>query len=231
MDFFDTAMKRRSIRRFEDTAVPDEVVIKALNTAVWAPNSSNAQTWNFYWVNSPEKRLQLNQACFDQSAARTARHLIVATADPTLWRRSLPFLKQWVESCNAPDKVQFYYKKLLPFTYTSDPFGILALVKWMIFSVVGWFKPVPRSPYGRRDQGEVAIKSTALACQNFVLAVTAQGFDSCMMEGFDAVRVRKLLGIQKRERIVMVIGVGKAAEKGSWGTPFRIPHELVIHKV
>ena len=32
---------------------------------------------------------------------------------------------------------------------------------------------------------ETVSKSTALACQNFMLALVAEGFDSCPMEGFD----------------------------------------------
>jgi len=231
MDFFDVVQKRRSIRRFSQTPVPDEVVTKALETAVWAPNSSNTQTWNFYWVESETIKSQLIRSCFDQSAARTAQHLIVATANPKLWRRSLPFLQQWIDDSKAPQPVHFYYKKLLPFTYTIGPFGILGFVKWIILSIVGIFRPVPRGPFSKRDQEEVAIKSAALACENFVLAISAQGYDSCMMEGFDAERVSKLLGIKCSERIVMVIGVGKTAESGTWGNPFRIPLKLVVHRI
>ncbi len=38
-----------------------------------------------------------------------------------------------------------------------------------------------------------ASKTTALACENMVLAFRAHGFDSCMMEGFDEPMVREIL--------------------------------------
>lgn len=231
MDFFDAVTRRRSIRKFTDEAVPDSVVDKALDAAVWAPNSSNVQTWNFYWVKDPGKQVDLVTACLNQSAARTARHLVVVTANPGLWRRSLPHLREWTANANAPRPVRVYYEKLIPMTYRHGWLNVIGLFKWASFNVAGLFRPVPRGPAFRRDLEEVAIKSAALASENFVLAVAAQDYDTCMMEGFDEVRVRDVLKLSCRERVVMVIAVGKAATPGTWGPPFRIPRELVVHKV
>ena len=36
-------------------------------------------------------------------------------------------------------------------------------------------------------------KTTALACQNFMLSMRAYGFDTCPMEGFDSSRLKKIL--------------------------------------
>ncbi len=231
MDFFEAVKRRRSIRRFSDTKVPDEVVDRALEAAIWAPNSSNTQTWNFYWVKEDNVRAKLALACLNQSAARKAQHLIVVTADGKLWKRSLPFLRTWVNGANAPKAVQAYYGKVVPFTYSYGWFNSFGLVKWLVGRIISFFRPFPRGPSFRRDIQEVAIKSAALACENFVLAIAAQDFDSCMMEGFDAGRVRKALKLKGSEEIVMVIAVGKATDQGTWAPPFRIPKELVIHKI
>ena len=56
MDFFEVVAKRRSIRKFTDEPISDDMIAKALDAAVLAPNSSNVQTWNFYWVKSPDKK-------------------------------------------------------------------------------------------------------------------------------------------------------------------------------
>ncbi|NDE15259.1 nitroreductase family protein [bacterium] len=231
MDFFDAVMRRRSIRRFTDEAVPDAVVDKALDAAVWAPNSSNVQTWNFYWVKDPGKMVDMATACLNQSAARTARHLVAVTANPGLWQRSLPLLQEWTHKANAPRPVRVYYEKLIPVTYRWGWFNVMGLVKWIGFNLTGLFRPSPRGPNFRRDLDEVAMKSAALAAENFVLAIAAQDYDTCMMEGFDEVRVRRVLGIGCRERVVMVIAVGKAATPGTWGPPFRIPRDMVVHVV
>jgi len=230
VDFFDAVKRRRSIRRFTEDQVPDEVVEKALEAAIWAPNSSNMQTWNFYWVKEVELRKKLAEACLNQSAARKAQHLIVVAANAKLWKRSLPYLKSWVEEANAPKQVRLYYNKIVPFTYSYGWFNSFGVVKWLIANLVGQFRPMPRGPNFRRDTQEVAIKSAALASENFVLAIAAQDFDSCMMEGFDGPKVKRTLKLSRSEDVVMVIGVGKATEQGTWAPPFRIPKELVIHK-
>lgn len=64
MNFFDVINNRRSVRRFTDTTVPDEVVQKALDAATKAPNSSNLQPWEFYWCKSPEKKCNLPKPVF-----------------------------------------------------------------------------------------------------------------------------------------------------------------------
>jgi nitroreductase len=231
MDLFEAIQKRRSIRKFSADAVPETVIEKALDAALLAPNSSNAQTWDFYWVRSPEKKAALVEACFNQSAARTAHDLIVFVADPKLWRRSNKPLQDWVEQVNAPKPVVLYYRKLLPATYQWGPLNSWGFVKWLGATAAGFFRPSPRGPHTLGELQVVAVKSTALAAENFVLAITAQGFSTCMMEGFDEVRVRKILGLSSTARAVMCVAVGRETEKGTWGPQYRLPRDWVIHQV
>ena len=75
---------------------------------------------------------------------------------------------------------------------------------------------------------EIVTKTTALACQNFMMGLVAQGYDSCPMEGFDNKRVKKILSLNSHSHVVMVIGVGKQDPKGVYGERFRIEDDLVI---
>jgi nitroreductase len=231
MDFFEALSKRRSIRKYTSEPVPPEVIERALDGAILAPNSSNLQTWDFYWVRTPERKAKLVQACLNQSAARTAAELLVITANPALWRRSNPELIRYAEKVNAPSGVKAYYRKLIPLTYQGGGFRVFYPWKWAMVNWVGIFRAMPRSPLSRRDLEEVAIKSAALAAENFVLAISAQGFSTCMMEGFDESRVKRLLSLKSSSRIVMVISVGRETDRGTWGPQFRLDREKVIHRV
>ncbi len=231
MNLFDTINKRRSIRRFTEETVPEDVMNKALEMAVLAPNSSNTQTWDFYWVQSGDKKAKLVEACLSQAAARTAAELLVVVAAPKSWQRSQKRLIEWVKSSNAPKPVVMYYEKLIPAMYRWGIFNILGFVRFLIFNLVGLFRPIMRRPATRRDVQEIAIKSAALAAENFVLAMTAQGYATCMMEGFDECRVKRLLKLKCHDRVVMVIGVGKESDKGTWGPRYRLPLSEVVHKV
>lgn len=231
MDFFEVILNRRSIRRYTDEPVPESVMRKALSAAILAPNSSNTQTWDFYWVRSTSQKSQLIEYCLNQSAARTAQELVVVVASPKAWQRSIPFLQDYVRSINAPKPVQLYYDRLIPLTYRWGIFNSLGFLRWILFNTIGLFKPITRRPCTKRDIQEVSIKSAALAAENFVLAISAQGYASCMMEGFDESRVKKLLKLRRSDRVVMVISVGKEAECGTWGPRFRLPENLVIHEI
>lgn len=230
MEFEEVIKKRRSIRRFKPDHFPDEQIKKALEFAILAPNSSNTQTWDFHWIKSPNKKNIVVEACLNQSAARTASHLIVVTANPSHWRRSQKPLIDWVKSVNAPKPIVFYYERLVPFTYRSGLFNFLAPLKWLIYNIVGLFRPMARVPVTSRDISEVAVKSAALACENFVLGITSLGGATCMMEGFDHVRLKRALKLSRSTKVVMVIGVGHEAEKGTWGPQFRLPIEQVVHE-
>lgn len=41
---------RRSIRKFQDKPVPEEILVKAVELAAWAPNGGNKQAWQFWIV-------------------------------------------------------------------------------------------------------------------------------------------------------------------------------------
>ena len=74
MDFFKLVDKRRSVRKFPNDTIPEEVFIKALNTAVLTANSSNLQPWEFYWLKDKVNKNDLIKACFSQNAAKLPRN-------------------------------------------------------------------------------------------------------------------------------------------------------------
>jgi len=228
MEFFEVVERRRSIRKYSDKAVPSEVMNKALDAALIAPNSSNVQTWQFHWVRSAEMKKKMIKACLDQGAASSAQELLVVSVRPSLWKKTSKDILNAPLPAGLEEKMKMYYGQLVPFMYGVQ---MLAPVKWLIFNVMGLFKPTPRKPWSLRDREETCIKSAALACQNFMLAIAAQGFDTCPMEGFDESRVKRILNLKFGDRVVMVISVGERVERGVWGVRHRAPREWFVHEV
>lgn len=232
MEFFDVIAKRRSVRKYTAKAIPEQVVQRALDAALLAPNSSNMQPWEFYWVRSPEKKKQLVEACLNQGAARTASELVVAVARVDTWRRNRGLMLAKIAEQREPPKVLIdYYKKIIPFFYFQEPTGILGLVRRGLFFVMSLMRPVPQKPATRADLYNVVIKTTALACENFMLAVVAQGYACCPMEGLDDRRVKKILGLGCGARVVMAISVGEVDPTGIWGDQVRFDRKLFVHEV
>jgi nitroreductase len=227
MDFFEAVERRRSVRLYTPELVPAQVVDKAINAALLAPNSSNMQTWRIYWIKNSDKKKRLVEACLDQGAARTAAELLVFVADAASWKVAQNAIIASIED-NPRKDLHAYYKKLMPVLYG---WRVLAPLKWLGFNLRGLFRPTPRTPWSSRDISEVSIKSCALACENFMLAIAAQDFDTCPMEGFDEARVRRILKLGRRARVVMVISVGRRNPRGIWGERFRLPRDKVVHTI
>ncbi|WP_297422838.1 nitroreductase family protein [uncultured Acinetobacter sp.] len=222
---------RRSVRKFTEKTIPADVLDACLDLALLAPNSSNLQPWTFYVVQDPTKKQQLVKACLGQLAAKTAAELIVCVArtdriDDMAKRNLNEFpLPQ------LPQAVKQYYT-FIPYNYKTGIFNSLGHVRKLAFGVARKFdKQLPVSAFNTSDAKLWATKTTALACENFVLALRAYGFDSCMMEGFDEPLVGKILGLNTAQYPIMVIAAGERAADGVFFPQYRFDRDLFIQKV
>ena len=117
-----------------------------------------------------------------------------------------------------------YYEKILPKFY-----GVKNLKGWInsINTNIKGLKKVVYRQVKKSDMRVVVHKSTALAAQNFLVSMAGYGYDTCTMEGFDSLRVKKILGLPNAAEISMVIGCGIRTEKGIYGPRFRVPFDEV----
>ena len=222
---------RRSVRKFTEKKIPNEVLEQCLDLALLAPNSSNLQPWTFYVVQTQEKKQQLVKACLSQLAARTAAELIICVARTDrideMSQRNLsefPFPE-------VPPIVQKYYK-YIPYNYKTGYFNTLGNFKKVAFKIARTMnKQLPVTAFNPADAKLWAAKTTALACENLVLALRAYGFDSCMMEGFDEPMLRQIVNLNDQQYPIMVIAAGERAEDGVFLPQYRFDRDLFIQKI
>jgi len=60
-DILDVITSRRSIRRFTSDPVPDELILKVLEAARWAPSGENEQPWKLVVVRNPETKAKIGE--------------------------------------------------------------------------------------------------------------------------------------------------------------------------
>ena len=232
-EFIKAVKSRRSVRNFKDEPVLENDMRECLELTLLAPNSSNLQPWEFYWVRSAEKKEKLISYCLGQPAASTAQELVVAVARPDFWKvnqkRMLSIIDEMGEK--APKSVKKYYGKIVPLAYQQGLLSIKGYIKKIAMEFRGLKKPTPREPYNKKGMSVWAHKSTALACENLMLSLRAYGYDSCPMEGMDSTRIKKLLGLNSPAEISMVISAGKRAENGVYGKQIRFESKYFIHEV
>lgn len=227
---------RRSNRKFNPAiTIPEEVIKRSLERAILSPNSSNMQLWEFYWIASPEKLCEFIPLCMGQSAAKTAQQMVVFVTRKDKWRERAKWNLSKINENreNVPEaltkKAKDYYGKVMPFLYFNDPFYIMATLRRTVSFIMGLTKPFYRTG-GPSNQRIVVHKSCALAAQTFMLSISAEGFHSCPMEGFDEKRVKKALNLPYGAEINMIISVGMATEEGIWGPRLRVPFDEVVFR-
>ncbi|MGE8496293.1 MAG: nitroreductase family protein [Pseudomonas sp.] len=213
---------RRAVRRFTDEAVPDAVVRDCLELAVLAPNSCNLQPWSFQVIRDPSLLARLHPVCMSQNAAK-APLIIAVLARPDTWRQAcVDIVEQWPEP-EVPARVRNFYAKTAPFQYNQGPFGLLGFFKRQLLRVAALRKPLMRAPNSQAQMRLWAVKSTALAAQNLMLAFQSHGYATCPMEGFDEVRLRRVLDIPPQAIPIMLLAVGRQGEKGVYNPRLRFP--------
>jgi len=80
MDVFEAIRGRRSIRAYTDEDVPDDVVLRLIDAARWAPSAGNIQPWEFVVVRNPETKRLLSAAALHQTFIAEAPVVIVVCA-------------------------------------------------------------------------------------------------------------------------------------------------------
>ena len=95
--FIKTIKNRRSVRVYNKEQVKEEDMRLCLELALLAPNSSNLQPWEFYWVRTENKKNKLIEYCLGQPAAATAKELVVAVARPDYWKINQQRMLQMIE--------------------------------------------------------------------------------------------------------------------------------------
>jgi len=231
---------RRSVRHYKETPIDSERVKHCLELASLSPNSSNMQLWEFYHIKDPEILKRLSVACLNQQSARTANQMVVFVTRQDLYKKRAKKMIE-LESQNvlknSPKEKQdkrvktwkLYYGNIIPILY-SRFLGILGLLRKVLVSIVGIFRPITYQ-VSENDVRVVVHKTCALAAQTFMLAMANEGYDTCPMEGLDSKRVKKILKLQMGAEINMIISCGVREERGVWGDRMRVPFDEVYKRI
>ena len=82
MSVLEAIMNRKSIRRYKNDPIPEEVLTRILEAARWAPSGKNLQPWRFIVVRDKHLRQELAVASAHQAFMAEAPVTIVACGFP-----------------------------------------------------------------------------------------------------------------------------------------------------
>jgi nitroreductase len=224
--------QRRAVRAFDAVEIPATTRDLLLQSARQAPSSFNMQPYRLYWVESPAQRAAVAKLCHGQNPAQTASALVVAVADIGSFRSTAELQAEWMRQSGFPaSKIRDYVRtaRIGRIIFAPGPLGIFGILKKALFRLLNALRPMGTPPVMRHEVFKWAGKSTALACQNLMIAAEVAGLNTCPMEGFNAERLARYLGLSgKSHEIVMVIAIGKKSSSHSPQPQWRRPIETTV---
>jgi nitroreductase len=201
---------RRSVRRYAEREVPDELIEKALAAAVWAPSGGNRQSWAFYVVKNKD--------------------LIAEMADAV--RAKTELMSNWPEAARFGETIERWRR-------TSDFFrrapaciavmmGKYESIADQVLAARGEDDPQARAIKSHRQLGNSRLQSVAAAVQTLLLALHTQGLGACWMAGPQQAKteIEQILGVPSDLDFVALVPVGFPVETVTAG-PRRPMAEVV----
>jgi len=201
--------RRRAIRDYDGTAIPDEHVRELLAEAARAPSSGNLQPYRFHWVRDPALKARVAAVCNGQRAAVSAPTLIVVAASRDIALRAAAQQLAHVDaSTDMPEPSKAYHRKQVRMFRR-----VMNVGSWPVWTplaaLVGLFRPsLSLLPVGHLGNRSWAARNATFAAQTLMLAASAKGIDSCPMEGFSAPKLAEALSLPRGTVVPLVIALG-----------------------
>lgn len=101
--------KRKSVRKFKDEKVDDDVIINLLKAGMQAPSSCNSQPWEFIVVSNEEDKLAISEMNQFAKPAANVSHLIITLGNLNE-AKVIRMIEQDLGACNENILLQATYE-------------------------------------------------------------------------------------------------------------------------
>ena len=210
MDLAEAIRNRRTIRKYLDKDVPDELLVQAFELARWAPSGGNFQSWKFLVVKK--------------------REVIRKVADAV--QEKVNILADWPEAREFGETTQKYLKNAAFFR--EAPVLIAALsgeytsIADVILSKRPKEDPLTGEMIENRRSAPTSIQQMGGFVAHLLLAFHSMGLGACWMSGplIAKGEIEGILKVSEGWNLVAVVPVGFPAERPS-AAPRKAVDELV----
>lgn len=208
MEKLDFIYKRKSVRKFKDTEVPKDDILKLLDAAIHAPSPKNQQTWHFVVIQNKEL---INKVA--DIVTKNHTHLAEIAKEEKQRKQMMAVLPYYTCFKNAPVTIMVYSKEyyMVEEKILRDNNASSEIIEELI-------KP------------QSAAQGIGAAVENFLLAATELGYGTCYMTGptHSKVEIEELINFKKEGyELMSMIALG-VAEDDVPNSPPRKPLEEVV---
>lgn len=189
MMYQDVVRSRRSVRDFmPDVEIPKEELMAIIEEAMFAPNSTNLNSWRFLIVTEKEQKEALYEVSMQQPAVKGAAAVIILLGDLTAY--------------TVANADEISAKAVAQGTMTEE-------IRQGINENVSWYYDV-----SEEQKREWLMLDQGLVAMQLMLSAKDRGYDTVAMSGFKTEAVRKLFNIEDHLVNGLIIPNGKAQTPG-----------------
>jgi len=189
MMYQDVVRSRRSVRDFmPDVEIPKEELMAIIEEAMFAPNSTNLNSWRFLIVTEKEQKEALYEVSMQQPAVKGAAAVIILLGDLTAY--------------TVANADEISAKAVAQGTMTEE-------IRQGINENVSWYYDV-----SEEQKREWLMLDQGLVAMQLMLSAKDRGYDTVAMSGFETEAVRKLFNIEDLLVNGLIIPIGKAQTPG-----------------
>lgn len=189
MMYQDVVRSRRSVRDFmPDVEIPKEELMAIIEEAMFAPNSTNLNSWRFLIVTEKEQKEALYEVSMQQPAVKEAAAVIILLGDLTAY--------------TVANADEISAKAVAQGTMTEE-------IRQGINENVSWYYDV-----SEEQKREWLMLDQGLVAMQLMLSAKDRGYDTVAMSGFETEAVRKLFNIEDHLVNGLIIPIGKAQTPG-----------------
>jgi nitroreductase len=184
MDVLEAIESRRSIRKYREEPVPQELTRRILEAARLAPSTSNTQSWKFKVVTDAGMKRRLKEAALGQKFVEEAPVVIACCLD----------LEAFAE--RGRQTVKLLMRGVRPSLEMAVRF-------------VRQGKGKEFDPERVIINGAINV---SIATEHMVLAATSLGLGTCWVRAFDAPAVEELLEVPEGIKVLTLLTLGYPAQ-------------------
>ena len=189
MMYQDVVRSRRSVRDFmPDVEIPKEELMAIIEEAMFAPNSTNLNSWRFLIVTEKEQKEALYEVSMQQPAVKGAAAVIILLGDLTAY--------------TVANADEISAKAVAQGTMTEE-------IRQGINENVSWYYDV-----SEEQKREWLMLDQGLVAMQLMLSAKDRGYETVAMSGFETEAVRKLFNIEDHLVTGLIIPIGKAQTPG-----------------
>ena len=211
-------LSRRTSKTFLPHVLPSSTVSSILQVTLASPTAFNLQPYSLLLVTTPEEKEQLKPAMLGGNGTRVTTSsltaVLLADLQPSL---RIPRILRMERESGARAEEYLAHLPVSASFFTGEGGHLSNLLKDAALAAISPSKPVPRPS---KVEGW-SYKNSGIVAMSFVAACRAEGLGTCMMEGYDAGRLKEALGVPDRYGVPMVISAGLCGdgeEAGSVGS-------------